>query len=160
MITLDSINVYAKYLPFYLSYGEYEDTIPSIAVGSPLTLEGFLPIEDFLPFRPIKQNIATTQICDTADNYWISDEIVNIISKRFFEIPAVEYIFLSMENDSIDIRTVINKYDKEIAKNIYTAEYDLLETFKDYFFDFLIIYREDREINDICPSESVIIFRV
>lgn len=158
MIALDSKDFYSRYLPLYFSYGEYESVTPTITSES-FPLNGSFTVEAFLPLQPIKQNLETTQICDTADNYWVSNEIVNIISKRFFDNPAVECIFLSIEDDLIGIMTVINKYDKETAESIYNAEYDLLETFNDFFFDFFIIYREDREIDDIWPQESVVIFR-
>ena len=158
MIALDSINFYSIYLPLYFSYGEYESVTPTITSES-FHINGSFPVEAFLPFQPIKQNLETTQICDTADNYWVSNEMVNIISKRFFDIPAVECIFLSIEDDLLGIMTVINKYDKETVENIFNAEYDLLETFNDLFFNFFIIYREDREISDIWPQKSVVIFR-
>jgi len=156
MIDTESVKVYNQSQSSFLSYTEYEDTKPNIIIG--VTPESAAP-SDVLPVRPLKLFLMAAQDWCIADAYWNSNTIENIISERFFKIPDVECIFLSIENDLINVRTVINKYDKKIAKNIYTAEYDLLEIFKDYFFDFLIIYREDREIDDICPSESVIIFR-
>lgn len=153
MIDMESMKNYPKIMPFYSSYGEYDDEIGNILVGYPPS------ISDYLPIRPIRLTLVQTKNYYTSDNYWNINSIEGLISKRFFKISAVECIFFSMEDDLIEVRTVINKYDKKIAKNIYNAEYDILETFKDIFFDFLIIYREDREIKDICPSESVIIFR-
>jgi hypothetical protein len=156
MIVLDSKDFVSRDLPLYFSYGEYEEATPTITVkASDIGESG----EDFLLSEPIKQNLELYQVCDTADTYWFSDDIVNIISRRFLNIPAVEYIFLSMEDDLIGIMTVTNRYDKNIAESIYNAEYDLLETFKDLFFDFYIIYREDREIDDIWPQESGVIFK-
>jgi hypothetical protein len=156
MIGIESVKVHNQFLHSFSTYGEYEDiTRPSIFAG--YTPE-FAP-SDFLPVGPVKPYFIVAHDCYIAEVYWTSNKIENIISERFFKIPAVEYIFFSIENDLIEIGTVINKYDKEIAKTIYSAEYDILETFKDYYFDFIIIYREDRKINDICPSESVIIRR-
>ena len=156
MIVLDSKDYVFRYLPLYFSYGEYEKATPIITIDA-FHIGG--SGDDFFPSEPIKQNLELNQVCDTAETYWFSDDIVNIISRRFFEIPAVEYIFLSMEDDLIGIITVINRYDKNIAESIYNAEYDLLETFKDFLFEFYIIYREDREIDDIWPQESGVIFR-
>jgi len=154
MIRLESVQIYSKSLPAFSSYEDYEDTLQNFIVGD--TPETF---GDFLRSRPIKTNLVMDQSWWIAEVYWNSDSIENIISERFFKIPEVEGIFFSMENDLIEVRTVINKYDKDIAKTIYIAECDIIETFGDYFFDFLIIYRDDRKIDDICPSESIIIFR-
>lgn len=153
MENIESVKVYAKNELLYPTYGEYDDTKPNNIIEREVAPSEFISVRPIHPFLMMAQNYYI------ADIYWTSNTIENIISERFFKIQAVECIFFSIENDLIEVRTVINKYDKEIAKNIYAAECDLIEILRDYVFDFLIIYREEREINDICPSESIIIFR-
>lgn len=46
----------------------------------------------------------------------LTNRLENFVAERFFSVAEVEYVFLSLENDSLDIWTVINKLDREIRK--------------------------------------------
>lgn len=83
----------------------------------------------------------------------------NFVAEKFFIIPEVEYVFLSLENDSINIWTVINRLDREVRKNIYDVEYDILNILKGFQFDFHVICRNDRNIEELYPSNARMIFQ-
>jgi hypothetical protein len=154
LIEIEVVKVNTRYPSWHFSDDKSDDTRGSvIVIGSPEFV-----LSEFMPLRSVRNSVVSNKYY-MSEVTWTSDNLEDFIAKRFFKIPAVECIFFSIENGLIEIRTVINKYDKEVAKNIYTAEYDLLETFNDILFDFYIIYRNNRHINDIYPPESVIIFR-
>lgn len=92
---------------------------------------------------------------------WDSKEygIENFISNKISEITEVEYIFISKEENNFQISIIINKLDRELRNNIYDIEYDILEYFRDMYFDFHVICRDDRDINDLFPKSAIMIYR-
>jgi hypothetical protein len=89
----------------------------------------------------------------------VTNRLENFLAERFFSIPEVEYVFLSIEKDSMDIWTVINKLDREIRKKIYDVEYDILDIIKGFEFDFHVICRNNRTIEELYPSNARMIFQ-
>jgi hypothetical protein len=83
----------------------------------------------------------------------------NFVAQKLFAIPEVEYVFLSLENDSIDIWTVINKLESEVRNKIYDVEYDILDILKIFQFDFHVICRNDRNVTELYPSNARIKFQ-
>jgi len=81
------------------------------------------------------------------------------IAQNISKIPQVEYIFFSKRDTFYEIWTVINKLDREIRKKIYDIEFNILQKFKDLYFDFHIICRNDRDINELSSSKSKMIFK-
>jgi hypothetical protein len=88
-----------------------------------------------------------------------TNRLENFIAEKFFIIPEVEYVFLSLENDSIDIWTVINKLDRKVRNKIHDVEYDILGIINNFHFDFHVICRNDRNINEIYPSDAKMVFQ-
>lgn len=88
-----------------------------------------------------------------------TNRLENFVAEKIFTVPKVEYVLLSLENDSIDIWTVINKLDREIRKKIYDVEYDILDIIKGFQFDFHVICRNDRSIEELYPSNARMIFQ-
>jgi hypothetical protein len=89
----------------------------------------------------------------------LTNTLEAFVAEKFLTIPGVEYVFLLLENDSIDIWTVINKLDREIREKIYDVEYDILDTIKDFEFDFHVICRNDRNIQELYPSNVTMMFQ-
>jgi len=88
-----------------------------------------------------------------------TNRLENFVAEKMFAIPEVEYVFLSLENDSIDVWTVINKLDREVRKKIYDLEYDILDILKGFQFDFHVICRNDRNIEELYPSNAKMMFQ-
>lgn len=88
-----------------------------------------------------------------------TNRLENFVAEKFLTIPEVEYVLFSLENDSMDIWTVINNLDREIRKKIYEVEYDILDIIKGFEFDFHVICRNDRSIEELYPSNAKIIFQ-
>ena len=86
-----------------------------------------------------------------------TNNLANFIANRIFKVPDVEYVFFSREENSIEIWTVINMLNRDSRKRIYDVEYDILEIFKDLYFDFHVICRNDRDITELYPSKDKII---
>ena len=89
----------------------------------------------------------------------LTNRLENFIAEKFIAIPGVECVFLSLENYSVDIWTVINKLDREIRKKIYDVEYNILGIISDFHFDFHVICRNDRDIEELYPSNAKMIFQ-
>jgi hypothetical protein len=87
-----------------------------------------------------------------ADSF--TNRLEHFIGQQIFVIPEVQYIFFSIESDYINVWTVINVLDREVRKRIYDAEYGVMDFFKDLRFDFHVICRNNRNINEIHPSEA------
>ena len=81
------------------------------------------------------------------------------IAEEFLAVPPVEFVFLSIEKYSIDIWTVINKLDRKVREKIYDVEYAILGLLQNFQFDFHVICRNDRNINEIHPSGAKMIFK-
>lgn len=112
--------------------------------------------------RYIKQIILRSQAnpmpqLDTWDTK--TNNLANFIANRIFKVPDVEYVFFSREENSIEIWTVINTLNRNSRKRIYDVEYDILELFKDLYFDFHVICRNDRDITELYPSKDKIILK-
>lgn len=88
----------------------------------------------------------------------LTNRLESFLAEKFIDIPGVEYVFLSVENDSVDIWTVINRLDREMREKIYNVEYDILGLINDFHFDFHVICRNDRDIKEIHPSNAKMIF--
>jgi len=89
----------------------------------------------------------------------IDDRVENFIAKSISRIPEVEYILLSKKDNYYEIWTVINKLDREARDRIYDIEYDILERFRDNYFDFHVICRDDKSIGKIFPTNAIIYYR-
>lgn len=89
----------------------------------------------------------------------LTNRLENFVAEKIFTIPEVEYVFLSLENDSINIWTVINKLDREVRKKIYDVEYDILDILKGFQLDFHVICRNDRNIEELYTSNARMIFQ-
>lgn len=84
----------------------------------------------------------------------LTNGLENFVAGKFFIIPEVEYVFLSLENDSTNIWTVINKLDRKVRERIYDIEYDIFDILKGLKFDFHVICRNDRTIEELYPSKA------
>ena len=104
---------------------------------------------------PIYETNEITQL-DAAETS--TDRLETFIAESFLAIPQVEFVFLSVESNSIDIWTVINKLDREAREKIYDVEYDILGFLEEFNFDFHVICRNDRNIEVIRPSNAKMIF--
>ena len=88
-----------------------------------------------------------------------TNRLENFIAERFLAINSVEFVFLSLEKDSIDIWTVINKLDRKVRGKVYEVEYEILGFFKEFQFDFHAMCRDDRNIEEVRPFGAKMIFR-
>ena len=89
----------------------------------------------------------------------VEDNLEVIIAKNISENPEVEYIILSKKDHYYQIWTVINKLDRKVRDSIYDIEYNILENFREIYFDFHVVCREDRRIDDILPRNAIIFYR-
>lgn len=88
-----------------------------------------------------------------------TDKLENFVAERFLDIPSVEFVFLSLQRNSIDIWTVINKLDRKVREKVYDVEYDILGILQNFQFDFHVICRNGRNIEEVRPSGAKMIFR-
>lgn len=88
-----------------------------------------------------------------------NDSLELFIVKNISRVQEVEYILLSKIDNHYEIWTVINKLDRKVRDRIYDVEYNILGYFRDYYFDFHVICRDDRNIDDICPTNAIIFYQ-
>ncbi len=91
---------------------------------------------------------------------WNSIEytLENYIADEISEINEVEYIFISKNNNFFDVSIIINKLDRIVRDRIYDIEYSMIGRFRDNHFDFHIICRNDRDINELFSSKAIMIY--
>lgn len=94
------------------------------------------------------------EIANSAD-----DKLEIFVAKSISQVPEVEYIIFSKIDNYYEIWTVINKLDREARDRIYDVEYNILERFRDNYFDFHVICRNDKSIEEICPTNAIIFYR-
>lgn len=87
------------------------------------------------------------------------DKLEILIVKSISQITEVEYILFFKEDNYYEIWTVINKLDREVRDRIYDVEYNILERFRDNYFDFHVICRDEKSIEEICPTNAIIFYR-
>ncbi|MCK9376366.1 MAG: hypothetical protein M0P73_09455 [Syntrophobacterales bacterium] len=87
------------------------------------------------------------------------DKLESFIAESISQVQEVEYILLSKIGNHYEIWIVINKLDREVRDRIYDVEYDILEQFSDTYFDFHVVCRDDRNIEDIFPTDAIIFYR-
>lgn len=134
-------------------HGTNEDQLfPSFIQVLPLTLRG----------GRIEQNLLMLNIYLIKPTFVLpSDEysLEKFISNKLSEIKAVEYIFASKEENIFHVWIIINKLDRDVRDTIYDIQYDILENFRRAHFDFHIICREDRDINELFGKNAIMIYR-
>jgi len=87
------------------------------------------------------------------------NKLETFIAKTISKISEVEYIIISKKDNYYEIWTVINKLDRELRDKIYYVEYNILQLFRELYFDFHVICKDGKSINDIMPTNSIIFYR-
>jgi len=129
--------------------GKVVDT-PSIPFNWNVTIKSLSPLINFANlFWQTKYDIINST----------EDKLEILIAKIISQVQEVEYIVLSKIDNYYELWIVINKLDREIRDRIYDIEYDILERFGDNYFDFHVICRDDRNIDEICPTNTIIYYR-
>ncbi len=89
----------------------------------------------------------------------VDDKLERFIAKSISKVKEVEFILFSKIENYYEIWTVINKLDREVREHIYDIEFNILRTLKGLYFDFHVICRNDRDINEFYSSNTKIIFQ-
>ncbi|MGO8762154.1 MAG: hypothetical protein ACLP2P_13620 [Desulfobaccales bacterium] len=148
LLSGDKITIESLYADFQ-EIGKVVDT-PSIPFNWNETIKSPSPLISFANFFwQTKYDIVNS----TKDN------LEFFLAKSISQVPEVEYILISKIANYYEIWIVINKLDREVRERIYDIEYDILEHFGDNYFDFHVICRDDRNIGDICPPNTIIYYR-
>jgi len=83
----------------------------------------------------------------------------NFVAYKIAEVAEVEYIIVSKEENIFEIWIVINEMDRMVRERIYDIEYDIIEHFRDIYFDFHIVFRNNRDINELFSANAIIIYQ-
>lgn len=100
-----------------------------------------------------------TEIIKNEELNSVSNRLEKFLAEKLLDITDVEAVFISLEKKSINIWTVINKLDRAIRGKIYDVEYEILATLQDFQFDFHVICRDGRGIEEVRPSNTEMLFR-
>ena len=82
----------------------------------------------------------------------------SFISRSLSKVLEVEYIFAAKESNIMHVWIVMNKLNRKAREEIYDIQYNILKQFKDIYFDFHVICRENRDIYDILPRNTIMIY--
>lgn len=92
-------------------------------------------------------------------NGWLS-----LVRKELYSNPAVEGIFVTIEDNEVDIWVVIPEHDLAILHQIVEREGKLFETLfygenPPFLVDFHIIYRRGRSLKELAPTKAISLLR-
>ena len=92
---------------------------------------------------------------DNAVNGWLS-----LIGEELYSIASVEDIFVSIEDNDVDVWVVIPERDLTILHQIVEREGELFDTLVSgenppFLIDFHVIYRCGRNIEELAPTEAI-----
>ncbi|MFH1596101.1 MAG: hypothetical protein ABIG94_07005 [Pseudomonadota bacterium] len=89
----------------------------------------------------------------------VDDKVESFIARMVSKVPEVEYILLSKTDNYYEIWTVINRLDRKVREDIYDIEFFVLKSLNGLYFDFHVLCRNDRNINEMFSSRIKTIFR-
>jgi hypothetical protein len=76
-------------------------------------------------------------------------DLQNAVINTMANVEAVESIFIQPIGSILNIYTIIDADDDEVRDAIYDREAELLRVFENYHFDFNVIARRGRPIEQI-----------
>ena len=107
------------------------------------------------PLPVISVDNKSIDLSDQYANGWIS-----FIREGLYAIPSVEDIFVSIDDNDVDVWVVIPERDLAVLDQLADIEWELLETFVSgehpaFLLDFHVIYRCGRNIEDLAPTRAI-----
>ena len=88
------------------------------------------------------------------------DGWISRIREELYSSPAIEDIFVSIEDNNVDVWVVIPERDIAVLDQLANIEWKLLEIFVSgenppFLVDFHIIYRCGRKVEDLAPTRAI-----
>jgi len=114
----------------------------------------FTGYEEPLPLKSV-DNTRCPDISNQCVDGWIA-----LIREELYANPSVEDIFISIEDNSVDVWVVIPERDIAVLDQLADIEWKLLEMFVSgehpvFLADFHVIYRCGRNIEDLAPTRAI-----
>ncbi len=110
---------------------------------------------------PLKRgdNTRDFDYSDQSTNGWIA-----LVREELYSNPSVEDIFVSIEDNNVDVWAVIPQRDIAVLHQLADIEWELLEMFVSgehpvFLIDFHVIYRCGRDIEDLAPTRAIRLIR-
>jgi hypothetical protein len=89
----------------------------------------------------------------------IMEMMRRIFIEKLTEISEIEYIYSVQDDEIVRVWSIINRHNKAIKKRIYDQEYDILDRLPIISFDFHVLVREDRPVNEMAPTGAELVFQ-
>ena len=120
------------------------DTVQQATFGVYEELRPPTSVDDTIGFDSSDQDI----------NGWLS-----LIREELYSIASVEDIFVSIEDDDVDVWVVIPEHDLAILHQIVEKEGELFDTLVSgesppFLIEFHIIYRCGRDVEELAPTRA------
>jgi len=114
----------------------------------------FMWHEELLPAEDVK-NREKFELTDQGINGWMSR-----IRDELYSISMVENIFVTIEDNDINVWVVIPRRDITVLRQIVEKEDELLKVLVSgdnpaLFIDFHVIYRCDRDMEKLAPTRAI-----
>ena len=114
----------------------------------------FRAYEEPLPLKSV-DNTRCPDISNQCVDGWIA-----LIREELYANPSVEDIFVSIEDNSVDVWVVIPERDLTVLDQLADIEWKLLEMFVSgehpvFLADFHVIYRCGRNVEDLAPTRAI-----
>lgn len=74
------------------------------------------------------------------------------------KIQGVEEVYVFMKEEAVDIWTVISEYNFDTELKVSEIQCELTRIFNALSFNFLILARRNRHLNDLIPKNGVKIY--
>ena len=114
----------------------------------------FMAYEELLPVI----SVANKRGFDSSDQ--CVDGWIALIREELYANPSVEDIFVSIEDNNIDVWVVIPKRDISVLRQLVQGEGRIVEMLVSgehpaFLIDFHIIYRSGRNLEELAPTRAI-----
>lgn len=84
----------------------------------------------------------------------VSKSIARNFARLLPNSPLIERVAWAWEGDVLRLWTVVAHRDRQLQRNIYRAESQFLEACGGRLCDFVVVFRDDRNLADLLPSRA------
>ncbi len=118
--------------------------------------------------------LPSLEVLDNPEHHWdlssaepsdhIADQINSracglpeFVAERFFAVPSVAAVAFQRGDETLHVWTILETWSEAQAGLVYDLEIELMERFPDIPFDFYVLSRDGRPIENLLRSASAYI---
>ncbi len=94
---------------------------------------------------------------EQADRF-ISNPLLHTFVRQASHISQVNAVCFRQEDSTMHVWTILESPERSVEHQVYAEEMKLMERFPEMIFDFHVIFQAGRDLSEILPSDSEIIY--